>query len=497
VLSAILDLHGEPITTASKTDRRQGEIRRLLRARYDAAQTTIENEAHWACADALSANASQTPEIRRKLRDRSRYEYANNSFYKGMMLTKSQYLISTGPHLRVTFDSGSAKETDSIAEQVFQRWEEWSSKIALIEKLTASSTAETVDGESFMIEVNNRHLPDDEVQLDYRVYEADQVANPFLAMMSPRYVDGITLDGSGYPVSYELLKYHPGEMYFGIGGNFGLGNWAKTIPADKVLHLYRVDRPGQTRGIPWITPALPMFAQFRRFTLATLTAAEAAANAAGVIYTDSSALMADDIEMPESDTFDLPRGSFPVMPAGWKMEQVEPEHPATTFDMFRRGILSEIARCLSMPLNIAAANSENHNYASGRLDHQIFHKAIQVERKMIEIKLLRRIFAKWYDEALMIPGYLPSGITGMGLKPTWYWDGMPHVDPQKEADATIALWQAGLVSDEDYWLGTLGVDPATQYEKLRSQQAIREELGLPLPADMQESAITGEEDNAF
>ena len=38
------------------------------------------------------------------------------------------------------------------------------------------------------------------------------------------------------------------------------------------------DRPGQARGIPDITPALPLFAQLRRFTLAVLAAAETAAD---------------------------------------------------------------------------------------------------------------------------------------------------------------------------------------------------------------------------
>jgi hypothetical protein len=38
-------------------------------------------------ADALSADASMTPEIRRTLRNRARYEVANNSYAKGMALT--------------------------------------------------------------------------------------------------------------------------------------------------------------------------------------------------------------------------------------------------------------------------------------------------------------------------------------------------------------------------------------------------------------------------
>jgi capsid protein len=81
----------------------------------------------------------------------------------------------------------------------------------------------------------------------------------------------------------------------------------------------------------------------------------------------------------------------------------------------------------------------------------------------------------------------------MGLKPSWYWDGMPHVDPEKEANAALTLWEAGLMSDEDYWFGTLGVDPAKQYEKLKTQQSARETIGLPIPGGQQETVQQGDQ----
>jgi len=50
-----------------------------LRAHYDAARTTVENARHWAMADGLSADAATTPDVRRTLRNRARYEVANNA----------------------------------------------------------------------------------------------------------------------------------------------------------------------------------------------------------------------------------------------------------------------------------------------------------------------------------------------------------------------------------------------------------------------------------
>jgi len=49
-----------------------------IRGRYDAAVTNTENARHWASADGLSADAAASPSVRRTLRNRARYEVANN-----------------------------------------------------------------------------------------------------------------------------------------------------------------------------------------------------------------------------------------------------------------------------------------------------------------------------------------------------------------------------------------------------------------------------------
>ena len=67
-----------------------------IRARYDAAQTTEANRKHWANADGLSADAAASPEIRRILRNRTRYEAANNSYAAGIVATLANDVVGTG-----------------------------------------------------------------------------------------------------------------------------------------------------------------------------------------------------------------------------------------------------------------------------------------------------------------------------------------------------------------------------------------------------------------
>ena len=79
--------------------------------------------------------------------------------------------------------------------------------------------------------------------------------------------------------------------------------------AAAVVHLFRSDRPGQARNVPDITPALPLFANLRRYTLAVISAAELAALPGGALYTGAPANgEADDLE--PKDLIELERGMF-------------------------------------------------------------------------------------------------------------------------------------------------------------------------------------------
>jgi capsid protein len=245
-------------------------------------------------------------------------------------------------------------------------------------------------------------------------------------MMDDHEVDGVVLDDYGNPIAYRVMKDHPG------GPNRLAFDDFATVPSASMIHVFRQDRPGQHRGIPEITPALPLFAQLRRFTLAVLSAAEAAADFAGILYTDAPANgEADSVE--PMDLIELERNMLLTMPGGWKMSQVEPMQPATTYAEFKKEILNEIARCLNMPFNIAAGNSSGYNYASGRLDHQTYFKSIRVDQAFMASRILDRVLIAWLREYAVLTRNLDLL---RALPPhQWFWDGFEHVDPAKEASA--------------------------------------------------------------
>ncbi len=444
---------------------------RLIRARYDAAVTNDENRRHWANADNLSSNAANSPDVRRLLRNRARYEVANNSYARGIVLTLANDVIGTGPRLQMLTASGEANH------QIEAEWMRWSRVVWLPEKLRTLRMARASDGEGFATLINNPALPTP-VKLDLKLVEADQVTTPDLFGLEPNAIDGVVFDRYGNPVEYHVLKQHPGDSTGALYGEY------IRVPARNVIHYFRRDRAGQGRGIPDITPALPLFAHLRRYTLAVITAAEIAALPGGVLYTDAPANgEAESVE--PMDAIELERGMLMTMPGGWKMSQMEAQFPTTTYGEFKREILNEIARCLNMPFAISAGNSSGYNYASGRLDHQMYFKAVRVEQAHLEAVVLDRILAAWLAEAALIPGYLPEPVGGALAEHTWFFDGHEHVDPLKESSAqALRLANHTTTYADEY--ARRGLDWETQLRQRAKELELMGQLGLPVPGQSTE-----------
>ena len=449
-----------PFRQKRKT-RRPGPI--VLRGRYDAAVTNADNIRHWANADGLSADAAASPDVRQTLRNRARYEVANNAYAKGIVLTLANDCIGTGPRLQLLTDDD---ETNRIVETAFG---DWASEIDLASKLRTMRMAKSTDGESFAALTANPELASP-IKLDVRLVEADRVTNPDLRFITDHAIDGIEFDQHGNPLRYFVLRQHPGGRTY-----LAAVDACDIVPAEAMIHWFRPDRPGQHRGIPEITPALPLFAQLRRYTLAVLGAAETAADFAAVLFTDAPA-SGEAAAVEPMDIVELEKRMATVLPDGWKLGQIKAEQPGTTYSEFKKELLNEIARCLNMPFNIAAGNSSGYNYASGRLDHQTYYKSIRVEQADCDSVVLDPLFAAWLEEAQLVGEF--QFLRGLGELPhQWFWDGTEHVDPAKEARA-----QGMRLANHTTTLATeyarQGKDWETELRQRAKEKKLMADLGL-------------------
>ena len=442
--------------------------RQLMRAKFDAAQTNIHNENHWANADNLDPHAAASYTVRQKLRSRSRYEVLeNNPYLKGTILTIANDFVGSGPKLRIT-DKRLSKQRKRIIEL---RWRVYAKKIQLRQKLWRMRLAKIVDGESFgMFYVNERLRHP--VQVDYLILEADQVSSqlayPFLPTSNKNEIDGVRFDNWNNPEEYHVLNNHPGATPLTSALGFRAeGRW---IDEKYIVHWFRQDR-GWLRGIPETTASLPHCSILRRYTLALVRHAETAADFSAVLETEGPAgqsawtdgsgnLMEDD----PFDTFPLEHGSIMNLPWGYKLNQLNAVPIGEQYDAFVGATLREITRPLLVPYNIAAGTSKDSNMATSVVDQHIYKGAQQFERMDCEDKVLEQIATNWWTIGLRTADYYDDPISGESnfllANPTlkselpqheWGWDniGLDHTDPSKVANAIETLHNGRHMTDRD------------------------------------------------
>lgn len=467
-------------TLQATIDAQKSALSTLVRAKYDAAQTSELNRNHWSRADNLSADAGLQPHVRQTLRNRARYELRNNSYAAGIASTWSNDLVGTGPRLQL--DLGPDVSPDAV-RAVETAYFDWADRIDLARKLRIAKTSKISDGEVFGLKTNNSRLRG--VQLDLKLVEADQVISP-VGYLTENDVDGVRFDDDGNVTDYWVARTHPGSLLPGFTLD---GDW---ISSDFVCHWYHATRPGQHRGVPEIAPALELFALLRRYTLAVVTAAETAASFAAILKTTMPADGSGAASLETLETMPIVRGMAIAAPDGWEPVQMRAEHPTSSHDAFVRRLINEIAAALGMPYIVASLDSSSANYSSMRGDYLVYRKRIAVERADMERVFLDPLLMAWLDEAVTA-GVLPRGLPPFAAwNWTWVWDGFEHVDPLKEADADAAMVAANMASLAEV-CAKRGRDWRIVMRQRAVEKSMEQDLGLGAAQDATMAAEADED----
>lgn len=479
-----------------------------MRANYDAAQTTIQNQQHWVPANNLSPHAVNNLSTRKTLRNRSRYEMSNSGYLKGITLSLCQDFVGSGPTLQITdsrFQSINQNSDKPSPASIIERiWKQRAKKIKLRKKLWRIRHAKIQDGEGFAIAFNNRTLKH-KVKVDQRIFECDQISNFDLNHITGKQrtleIDGVRFDRqSGEPTSYYLLHEHPGETQIQSLGlmNPNDGKWIK---ADNVIHWFRQDR-GWLRGIPESTYTLPLWALLRRYTLAVIQNAEIAADFTVLLKTmqmpfatgfgnDSTGDVSEANKELWFNGFPVDRGMITALPDMYDAQQLKPEQPVTVYDAFVSALVGEASRPLLTPRNVAMSNSGEYNMSSGVQDRQTYREAIKQERLDSEDEVLDKDLDQWWFEAIRTPDYFDTSISNDVMRIVnkfsdlrdeppehmFRWDEVPeHTDPYKVAQAVDLMFQAGHITEKDVQEGRFNRSVEEHHENRRQQMQRQQSL---------------------
>ena len=485
----IVDQNGNPLLSRRQRQDRMAGVG--IEAYYENAQTNIDNTRLWENANLYSPYHVYRREVRWKLISRSRFTFRNNSYCQGIALTLAHDTIGTGPVIQID------AQNENAADQLEQEFMAWAHEVDLNNKLMQYRLRKVIDGESFAFQEYNPKL-EAPVKLNWQLYDAEQIWSehefnywawdPTYKNVPP--VDGIVFDRYGNPETYYRVHVDARSPVSFLNRY----QEPDAIRANFVHHYFDKHHSHQMRGIPEITPALGMFEELRRYTKAVIAAAETAADMAVVLATNSpyggfaQPINSGGSEETEAafEQVEIPRRMMMVAPEGWEPRQIKAEQPTNTHEQFVRQILREISRCLSMPYNVAAGDSSEYNYASGRLDHQVYHRQRAIDRKRIE-RDLDRLWNEWWLERQAADMPLPDSGRINGWR--WTWDEPEHVDPLKEAQAFAIYKEAGLLDIDEFWMRKK-TSSREVLARMKRYKDLEEEFGLNQPDEDDSGDIT-------
>ena len=305
--------------------------------------------------------------------------------------------------------------------------------------------------------------------------EPDRVSTPFVNFADPAFRMGIKVDPvTAKPLVYFILEQHPGRMGPASGLRFQKFD---ERDADFIIHGYNRTRPGQARGVPWLSPSLDTFGQMRDFNADTLLAAYIQTKFAVLVHSDVDTVQLDDLD-GDLPVWDLEGGSVAFLPEGWKATGFSPTVPKTNHVEFIKSLLREAGRPVGMPYLKLAADASGHNFSSARLDLQNYWVNVECTRGLIERKKLNRVARKIGAEARFANRLKAAPAGGFSL--VWIWPAIPQIDPLKEAKAQTERMNNGtstLARESRITGGDWQEDQAQRQRE--NENALR--LGLPAP----------------
>jgi lambda family phage portal protein len=285
-----------------------------------------------------------------------------------------------------------------------------------------------------------------------------------------RIIQGVEFDAIGRRVAYWLYRDHP-------GGRMHTGE-SRRVPASDIAHVYRVDRPGQVRGIPWGAAVLLAHADFHDYEDAQLMRQKIAACFAAFIEEPFDNGLPGTVEEDDDGNLidSIEPGMVERLPAGTKVSFGEP--PAVEgYGEYSKVSLRKIAMGWGTSYEALTGDLENVNFSSGKMGRLEFQKNIDAWRSLMLFPQLCDTVTGWWLEALALMGENVEGVTVGHVAPRH-----ALVDPTKEWPAQRNAIRAGLKTLSQT-IRESGRDPAEHLREYAEDMRLLDELEIVLDSD--------------
>lgn len=266
-----------------------------------------------------------------------------------------------------------------------------------------------VDGEVFI-----RIIKDKSAKYGVKFKLIDPLAVDFLKNQPMAQGQNGIFNGVEVDHNYKPIRYYIREC---IGfGNYESGK-LEAVPADQIIHLFRPEFIDQVRGYSPIVASYDSLKHLDDFSIAELIAAKIG-SCQGVFYQRNDKMPAGDFldqqNMRDDGSFmtELSPGSCNIVPNGYSVKTMTPNHPNSQFGEFVKATGKRIGSAIGTNYNTLFGDMQNVSYSSLRSAHisqQAFVKDWQ-----------RYLIENWKNKQfeILLKNYIIN--TNSELKPSQY-----------------------------------------------------------------------------
>ncbi|MDC6176274.1 phage portal protein [Ralstonia solanacearum] len=311
---------------------------------------------------------------------------------------------------------------------------------------------------------------------------------------------GIEFDGLGRRVAYHLYRSHPDDGRLApMSGQGGLDT--VRVDASEVIHLFRVLRPGQIRGEPWLSRALVKLNELDQYDDAELVRKKTAAMFAGFVTRQSPEdnLMGEGLpDEAGISLLGLEPGTLQILEPGEDIKFSDPADVGGSYGEFLRTQFRAVAAALGITYEQLTGDLTGVNYSSIRAGLLEFRRRCEmVQHSVLVHQMCRPVWAAWMKQAvlsgaLIAPGFARGGAARRRqyLQAKWIPQGWQWVDPEKEFKAMLLAIRAGLMSRSEA-ISTFGYDAEDIDREIAADNARADALGLIFDSDPRHTAKDG------
>lgn len=412
------------------------------------------------------------------LRSRSRELVRNNPYAFRAIQGIANNVVGTGIKPAIVANSEGAKRQAKIL------WDSWAGSTACdfdglknfygIQKLVMRTVAEA--GECLIV---RRRNPRKDLPFELQVLEPefiDTTRNTTFVEGQPATIMGVEFDVNGRRVAYWLYDKNPKDYYQAKSNR---------IPADEVLHIFDVLRPGQVRGIPFGVSSFLRLKDFDEYEDAQLVRQKIAACFAAFVgdYSGDKSLLPGTATNADGTLTDrVEPGIIQHLPAGKTVTFATPP-AAEGYADYSRKILQGISVGYGTTYEMLTGDLSNVNFSSGRMGWIEFQRSVEDWQEQMLVPMLCDKVWQWFMNA----AYITGKVRTTNISASWTPPRREMIDPAKETTAMIEKVKAGLISWPEA-LRLMGYDPDMTFDEIKEWVKKVDEAKLVLSSDARTSA---------